>query len=79
MHVPAPCEAVDLTFVGVDDVGELVPARDADEIHDGPSPSTNSDVGDPVDVVDGHHSEILLGGVRGEDELGHPPALIDQR
>jgi hypothetical protein len=24
-------------------------------------------------------NSTLLGGVRGEDDLGHPPALVDQR
>ena len=79
MDVPALGEAVDLTFVGVDDVGELVPAGEADGFHDGPPPGTGGDVRDPVDVADCRGGEVVLGGARGEDDLGNPAALVDQR
>jgi hypothetical protein len=79
MHVPALGEAIDLTFVGVYDVGELVPAGEADGVHDGPPPGTGGDVCDPVDIADCRGGEIILGGARGEDDLGNPAALIDQR
>ena len=87
MHVPAHGEAVDLTFVSVDDVGELVPdlAGKADGIHDGPPLGTGGDVRDPVDVADHGGGEVILGGARGEDDLGNPVAaglvlvLVDQR
>ena len=79
MHVPALGEAVDLTFVGVDDVGELVPAGEADGFHDGPPPGTGGDVRDHVDVADRGGGEVILGGARGEDDLGNPAALVDER
>jgi hypothetical protein len=78
MHIP-PCEAVDLTFVGVDNASELVPTSEAKGVHDGALLGAGSDIGDPVDVTDGRGGEVLLGRVGGEDDLGDPRALIDQR
>jgi len=87
MHVPALGEAVDLTFVSVDEVGELVPdlAGEADGVHDGPPLGTGGDVRDPVDVADCRRGEVVVGGAWGEDDLGNRVAaalvlvLVDQR
>lgn len=78
MHVSAPREAVDLTFVVVDDVGELVAGDEADGVEDGPPPGARGDVGDPVDVADGGGGVVVLGGAGREHDLGDPPALVDQ-
>nr|CAB3487357.1 unnamed protein product [Digitaria exilis] len=78
VDVAALGEAVDLTFVCVDDVGELVPAGEADGVEDGPPPCPGGDIGDPVDVADGGGGEVVFGGCRGEDDLGDPAALVDQ-
>ena len=79
MDVPIAGEAEDPTFFMVDDVGELISAGEADGIEDGPPPGPCGDVGEPVDVADGGGGEIVRGGVGREDELGDPPALVDQR
>ena len=80
IHVAALGEAVDLTtFVGVDDVDEMVPAGEAVEVHDGPPPGTGGDVRDTVIFAYRRGGEVVLGGVRGEDDLGNPAAVVDQR
>nr|CAB3484829.1 unnamed protein product [Digitaria exilis] len=44
VDVAALGEAVDLTFVCVDDVGELVAAGEADGVEDGPPPGPGGDM-----------------------------------
>jgi len=63
----------------IDDVGELISAGEADGIEDGPPPGSGGDVGQPVDVADGGSGEVVPGRVGRKDELGDPPALVDQR
>lgn len=79
MDVPVASEAVDPTFFVVDDVGELISGGEADGVEDGPPPGPGGDVCEPVDVADGGGGEVVPGGVGREDELGDPPALVDQR